>query len=113
MEEENLYRDPDLSVASLARRLAVPEYLLRRLIHDRLGCRNFAAFVNEYRLREVCERLSDPAADRRPILTLALEAGFGSIGPFNRAFRDRHGMTPTEFRTRKSPEAASASVVLE
>jgi len=111
MDEEKLYRDQDLSVARLAGRLAVPEYLLRRLIHDRLGCRNFAAFVNEYRLREVCERLSDPALDRRPILTLALEAGFGSIGPFNRIFRDRYGMTPTEFRARKSPAAVAAAVV--
>jgi len=44
------------------------------------------------------QRLSDPACDRRPILTLALEAGFGSIGPFNRAFRERHGVSPSEFR---------------
>lgn len=76
----------------------MPEYVLRRLINERLGHRNFAAFVNEYRLREVSERLADRAVDRRPILTLALESGFGSIGPFNRAFRDRFGVTPTQFR---------------
>ena len=102
MDEEKLYRDQDLSVGKLASRIAVPEYVLRRLIHDRLGCRNFAAFVNGYRLREVCQRLSDPALDRRPILTLALEAGFGSVGPFNRVFRDRYGVTPTEFRAGRS-----------
>ena len=28
----------------------------------------------------------------------ALECGYGSIGPFNRAFRQRFGMTPTEHR---------------
>jgi AraC-like DNA-binding protein len=109
MNDERLYRDQDLSVGSLAARLAVPEYVLRRLIHNRLGCRNFAAFVNEYRLREVHERLSDPGLDRRPILTLALEAGFGSVGPFNRLFRDRYGMTPSEFRARKLSEATTAS----
>ncbi|MGH6625355.1 MAG: helix-turn-helix domain-containing protein [Burkholderiaceae bacterium] len=101
MDEEKLYRDHELSVSRLATQLTVPEYILRRLIHDRLGYRNFAAFVNEYRLREVSQQLADPALDRRPILTLALEAGFGSIGPFNRIFRERHGITPTEFRTRK------------
>jgi AraC-like DNA-binding protein len=109
MNDERLYRDQDLSVGSLAARLAVPEYVLRRLIHNRLGCRNFAAFVNEYRLREVHERLSDPGLDRRPILTLALEAGFGSVGPFNRIFRDRYGMTPSEFRARKLSETTTAS----
>jgi AraC-like DNA-binding protein len=99
MDGEKAYRDPDLSVAALAARLAAPEYVLRRLIHDRLGHRNFAAFVNEYRLREVSLSLADPAADRRPILTLALESGFGSIGPFNRAFRERYGITPTQYRS--------------
>jgi len=98
MQEEKLYREQDLSVAGLAARLGVPEHVLRRLINERLGARNFAAFVNDFRLREVSQRLADPALERRPVLTLALEAGFGSIGPFNRLFRDRYGVTPTEFR---------------
>lgn len=106
MAEEKIYRDQELSVPSLARRLAVPEYVLRRLINERLGYRNFAGFVNEYRLLEVSGRLSDPALDRRPILTLALEAGFGSIGPFNRFFRQRFGMTPSEFRRARAAAPA-------
>jgi AraC-like DNA-binding protein len=102
MAVEAVYRDPELSLASLAQRLGLPEYRLRELINRRLGHRNFPAFVNDHRLREVEQKLADPAFDRRPILTLALEAGFGSIGPFNRAFRDRHGVTPTAFRNRRS-----------
>lgn len=109
MDGEKLYRDPELSVASLAARAALPEYVLRRLINERLGCRNFAAYVNAFRLREVEARLRDPQWARRPILTLALEAGFGSIGPFNRAFRERYGMTPTEFRGRQLCAAGQAS----
>jgi AraC-like DNA-binding protein len=97
-----LYRDPELSLATLAQRLGLPEYRLRELIHHELGYRNFPAFVNQHRLQEVERKLADPGLDRRPILTLALEAGFGSIGPFNRAFRDRHGVTPTAFRGRRS-----------
>jgi AraC-like DNA-binding protein len=42
--------------------------------------------------------LTDPAKRDLPILTLALEAGFQSIGPFNRAFKAATGTTPTEFR---------------
>jgi AraC-like DNA-binding protein len=38
------------------------------------------------------------AAEDLPILTIALDSGYGSIGPFNRAFRQRYGMTPTEYR---------------
>ncbi|MBS0401235.1 MAG: helix-turn-helix domain-containing protein [Proteobacteria bacterium] len=38
------------------------------------------------------------AREDLPILSIALECGYGSIGPFNRAFRQRFGMTPTEYR---------------
>jgi AraC-like DNA-binding protein len=105
MQERHLYRDPELSVAQLAAALSVPEYVLRRLILARMRHRHFASFVNDYRLREVAARLSDPALHRRPILTLALEAGFGSIGPFNRVFREQHGMTPSEFREQRMKAA--------
>ena len=101
MTVDCLYRDPELSLAGLARRLGLPEHRLRELIHRELGYRNFPAFMNDHRVQEVEHKLADPAFDRRPILTLALEAGFGSIGPFNRAFRDRHGVTPTAFRSRR------------
>jgi AraC-like DNA-binding protein len=103
MRTERAYRSPDLTVASLAQGCGVPEYRLRDLIHRRLGYRNFAAFVNDHRLQEVERRLRDPADDRLPILTLALDAGFGSIGPFNRLFRERHAMTPSAYRQRCEP----------
>lgn len=98
MTTESAYRDPELSVGKLADRLGLPEYKLRDLINRQLGYRNFPAFVNEHRLREVAQKLGDPAFDGRPILSLALDAGFGSIGPFNRAFRERYDMTPSEYR---------------
>ena len=72
---------------------------MRQLNNRQLGFRNFPHLVDQYRLDEVQRKLGDPAFDRRPVLTLALEAGFGSIGPFNRAFRDRCGLTPTAYRS--------------
>jgi AraC-like DNA-binding protein len=42
--------------------------------------------------------LADPAQEAVPILTIALDAGFQSLGPFNRAFKTQTGMTPSEFR---------------
>jgi len=107
MTTENAYRDPELSVERLADRLGLPEYKLRELINKRLGYRNFPAFVNEYRLREVAQKLRDPAFDSRPILSLALDAGFGSIGPFNRAFRERYDVTPSKFRAGGRPAVST------
>jgi AraC-like DNA-binding protein len=101
MAEDGAYRTEDLTVARLAARLAVPEYRLRRLINQRLGHRNFNAFVNGYRLDEARTALADPLRRELPVLTIALDAGFQSIGPFNRAFKAATGLTPTEFRREK------------
>lgn len=101
MDIERAYQDDALSVASLAARLGAPEYRLRRVINGRLGFRNFNAYVNSYRLSDARAVLADPARRDLPVLTIALEAGFGSIGPFNRAFKAETGLTPTEFRRQK------------
>jgi AraC-like DNA-binding protein len=100
MEERLAWRDEGLTIASLATQLGEPEYRLRRAINHRLGHRNFAQFVNGYRLAEVKAALADASQRDVPILTIALDAGFGSLGPFNRAFREAEGMTPSEFRAR-------------
>lgn len=98
MDGEHAYRSENLSVTRLAARLAVPEYRLRRLINQRLGHRNFNAYINGFRLTEASAALADPARRDLPVLTIALSAGFQSIGPFNRAFKALTGQTPTEFR---------------
>jgi AraC-like DNA-binding protein len=107
MEEERVYREEGLGVAALAARLGLPEYRLRRLINQRLGHRNFNSFVNGYRLDETIAALADPDQAQVPILTIALDAGFQSIGPFNRAFKAQTGMTPTDFRRDRLNRAAS------
>jgi AraC-like DNA-binding protein len=105
MAVDRIYRSEDLSIATLAARLAVPEYRLRRLINQRLGHRNFNAFVNGFRLDEALAALADPGRRDLPVLTIALTAGFQSIGPFNRAFKAATGFTPTEFRRQKLAES--------
>ena len=98
MEHDKAYREEGLSIGTLAGKLGIPEHGLRRLINQRLGYRNFNAFLNGYRLDDVMTALADPAQEAVPILTIALDAGFQSLGPFNRAFKTQAGMTPSEFR---------------
>jgi AraC-like DNA-binding protein len=95
MTEHRAYRREGLSLAELAQTMHMTEAVLRELINQRLGFRNFNDFLHHHRLREATERL---AREDLPILTIALECGYGSIGPFNRAFKQRLGSTPTEFR---------------
>jgi AraC-like DNA-binding protein len=107
LNEEKVYLAHGLSIGALAKRLAVPEYRLRALINKRLGYRNFNALLHEYRLRDACERLADPAQAHLPILTIALDVGYRSIAPFNQAFRDTKGCTPSEYRRQHAKPSVS------
>lgn len=111
MKDRQGYREEDLTVASLAFKLSVPEYRLRRVINQHLGFRNFNAYINSWRLAEAQATLADPARREVPVLTIALDAGFQSIGPFNRAFKAETGLTPSDFRRQKLAVAARSVAV--
>jgi len=98
MSVERLHRREGLTIGALGIQLNLPEYRVRRLINQGLGYRNFNAFLNRYRIEEAKLALADPAQMEVPVLTIALDAGFQSLGPFNRAFKAETGLTPSEYR---------------
>jgi AraC-like DNA-binding protein len=98
MTVERAYRREGLTIGALSAELDVPEYRLRQLINEGLGHRNFNAFLNSYRIEEAKAALADPGQQQVPVLTIAMDTGFQSIGPFNRAFKAATDLTPTEFR---------------
>jgi AraC-like DNA-binding protein len=98
MADERIYRHEGITIGTLATKLAVPEYRLRRLINQQLGHRNFNVFLNNHRIEEAKAALADPTQAEVPVITIAMDAGFQSLGPFNRAFKPTTGVTPTEYR---------------
>ena len=103
---DEAWRREGLTIGDLARELDAPEHRLRRLINQRLGHRNFADFLNGHRIAAAQRRLADPAEARTTVAAIAFDLGFGSLGPFNRAFRAATGATPTD-RRRQALAAAS------
>jgi AraC-like DNA-binding protein len=106
MDKDAAWRQEGLTIGGLAERVGVPEHRLRRLINDHLGHRNFAAYVNARRVDAAKRILCDPTQARTTVAAIAFELGFGSLGLFNRAFKEVTGSTPTEWR-KKMLEAAS------
>lgn len=92
------YRELGLTIKSLAQTLETPEHRLRALINQKLGHRNFSSFLNGYRIKEAQEKLADRDLVDLPILTIAMDLGYNSLAPFNRAFRAETGKTPSDFR---------------
>ncbi len=97
---DGFYKETQLSIKTLASKLQTPEHQLRELINKHLGYRNFSDFLSSYRIPAACAQFEDLTHVRKPILTIALELGYGSIAPFNRTFKAQKGMTPKEYRSK-------------
>lgn len=98
LREDRVYLQEGLTIGALAEHLGTGEHVLRRVINLGMGHRNFNDFLHTWRIREACEELARPEQARLPVLSIAMMVGYGSVGAFNRAFKARIGMTPTDYR---------------
>ena len=98
IERDKLFATPNIKLADLASALDEQDYKVTQCITGLLQYRNFNQFINSYRIAHAKRMLLDRDEDR-PILTIAYECGFNSIGTFNRAFKDIVDMSPREFRS--------------
>lgn len=95
MAKEKPYLDNELRLVHLADKVGFSTHLLSRIINEESG-KNFNQFINDYRLEEA-EKLmfEDPLAS---IKTIYFDVGFNNKATFYKAFRNRYGCTPSEFR---------------
>jgi len=86
----------DLSVATIAAQHRVKPRWVQRLFE----CEGttFTEYVLAQRLVRAHRLLTDPGHARVKISTIALDTGFGDLSYFNRVFRRRYGVTPSELR---------------
>lgn len=96
IDNAEFWRDPDLTLASLARMLGTNTAYMSRGLNEGAG-ENFNAIINRRRVAAVQLWLTAPT-ETRDMLTLAYDAGFSSKASFNRAFADIAGMSPTAWR---------------
>ena len=109
MESPHGYRDENLTIGLLASRLKVPEYRLRVHINSTQGFRNFNQFLAHHRIGLACRLLVDPKRSQEKIISIALEVGYASLAPFNKAFKDKTGLTPTDYRRQGADGTSSIS----
>jgi len=100
LQTERIFLDSQIKIIDLANLLKQPDYKVTQAITNDLEFRNFNQMMNSYRIQEAIRLLSEPKYSHYSILSIAMNSGFGSIGPFNRAFKDHFGETPTEFRNK-------------
>lgn len=96
---ENRIAQP-LSLDEVARAGGISRFHMSRAFVVATG-RPVIGYVRARRLTEAAQQLADGAPD---ILSVALEAGYGSHEAFTRAFRDQFGITPEQVRAGRDLE---------
>ena len=95
MKDEKNYTDHNASRKSLASKLGTNEKYLHETIKKHLDL-SFTEYINLLRLdysREmICQRF-----DELSLEDIAMMSGFGTRQTFHRLFRDRYGLSPSEF----------------
>lgn len=94
MQDLALYRDPDLTLERLARRLVIPARQISGAINRGLGL-NVSQAVNEYRVREAMRLLGETD---QPVTSVMFDSGFQTKSNFNREFLRVAGMSPSAWR---------------
>ncbi len=97
MEDDKVYLDQELNLASLAEKLGISSSYLSQIINQ-YEAKNFFDFVNSYRVEAFKSKIFDPACSHLNLLGMAFESGFKSKSTFNLAFKKLTGMTPTAFK---------------
>jgi AraC-like DNA-binding protein len=97
LDDDAIYREPELKVADLAARLGSAEHKVSRAITQVIGARNFNQLINQYRIEHACRLLED-GGEALSVIEVCHASGFASLGPFNRAFKARMGCTPSAWR---------------
>ena len=101
MRAKQPYLDADLTIEALAKRMAVPRHHLTEVISEHHK-KNFYLFVNEFRIQAVKQALMDPTRSAETLLDIAYASGFNSKSPFNTAFKQLTGVTPSQYRRQQS-----------
>lgn len=93
---EKPYLNRELTIYDLSEQLKIPRHILSEIINEHMG-KNFYNLVNDYRVNEVKERMKSGDLKQLTILGLAYDSGFNSKSSFNTIFKEKTGLTPSEY----------------
>ena len=96
MTEQRIYQDTTLSIDLLAHKLGVRQHY----ISNAINCctkKNFNAYINEYRIKEVIRLLSERGNQKFSFEGIAFNAGFDHYTTFYRSFKKLTGLSPAAF----------------
>jgi len=96
-EEEKIYRQNNLSLEILSKKLNTTKHSLSQVINEHFKM-NFFNLLNKYRIAEAKEILKNDINKNLTIIDIAYDVGFNNKVTFNKAFKqETEGLTPREY----------------
>jgi AraC-like DNA-binding protein len=105
MRARQLYRDPELNLSRIARRMNLPARRVSTAV-NRIHGMSVSQYVNDLRIRSACEQL---VGTDHSITQVMFDSGFISKSNFNREFARMNGESPTQFRKRRIPRESGGT----
>jgi len=96
MENDKLFLDNDLNLATVAEKLGTGIHETSFLINETTKD-NFYNFINKYRIEEAKKLLASAKMDELNILGIAFASGFNSKTTFNTTFKRIVGISPSQY----------------
>lgn len=98
LDDVSVISREDFSLSMLAQKVGSNTKYVSTVINDTYG-RNFKSYLNEFRIREACRRLSDTEHyGNLTIEAIYRELGYKTAAGFIQAFRKINGMTPSQYQ---------------
>ena len=94
MREDELYRNANLKSLDVAKKIGLTVHQFSSFLNDVLG-KNFALFVNEYRIDHAKKMLID--SHNLTLESIGYESGFNSKSTFFSTFKKLVGTTPAKY----------------
>lgn len=97
-EDVSVISRDDFSLSILAQMVGSNTKYVSMVINDTYG-KNFKTYLNEFRIREACRRLTDTEHySNMTIQAIYEELGYKTAASFINAFRKVNGMTPSQYQ---------------
>lgn len=97
MSRQKFYRDENLNLSRLARKMGLPSRQISQAINRATGG-NVSQYINQLRVKDACRLLEETD---QSVTSVMLESGFQTKSNFNREFRRITGMSPVAWRDRE------------
>jgi len=97
LQDEKVYLNEELSLTELSDRMGISNKKLSELLNQHLNT-TFYNLVNDYRINEVKKRLNAGDAEKYTVVSIAHDSGFQSKASFYRIFKQREGISPSDYR---------------